>query len=97
MDLGGTKMIDRIRSSAAVCTLLASTALCVTPARAQVAAPPVQQSVDSNGVDMALGIYNFSAPSLSIGPSGPQGLVFSRELRGNGWRDSLTCNLVGIW
>jgi RHS repeat-associated protein len=80
--------------AAGLCALLATTALC-TPAQAvtPVAAPPVAQSIDGNGVDMALGTFNVSAPDLSIGPAGPRGLIYSRELRGAGWRDSLAATI----
>jgi hypothetical protein len=72
------------------CLTFPAAAHAVTP----VAAPPVHQNVDANGVDMATGSFTLSAPDLVIGPSGPQALVYSREQRGSGWRDSATATMA---
>jgi RHS repeat-associated protein len=58
-----------------------------------VPAPPVEQSVDANGVDVVFGTFNISSTDLSIGPAGAQGMVYERESRGAGWRDNLAATI----
>ena len=71
--------------------LLASAASSIAvPALAQVdpgavPPPPVRRSVDANGVDVIRGTYNYTQPSVSIGPSYPDGLSFTNEQMGQGW------------
>ena len=59
----------------------------------QIPPPPVEQSIDGNGVDVALGTFNLSSVDLSIGPAGPQGLFYAREFRGSGWRDNIMATI----
>ena len=75
--------------------LCATTGLCAAPLLAQIAAPPVQQNIDGNGVDVVLGTFNTSSNDLSIGPAGLHGLHLTREYRGSGWRDNLIATLSG--
>ena len=76
-------------------TLCSTTILCAAPLAAQIAAPPVQQNFDGNGVDVVLGTFNTSSADLSIGPAGPHGLHLTREYRGSGFRDNLVATLSG--
>jgi hypothetical protein len=71
-------------------TALSSPANAVTP----VGIPPVHQSADSNGVDMALGEFRMSIPLLSIGPGDHRGLMLSRGGSPGQWRENLTATMA---
>jgi RHS repeat-associated protein len=75
--------------------LLATTSLS-TPLHAvtPVGVPPVHQSVDSNGVDIALGEFRMSVPLLSIGPADRRGLTLSRFGSPGQWRENLTATIA---
>ncbi|SDD72896.1 RHS repeat-associated core domain-containing protein [Sphingomonas sp. YR710] len=71
--------------------LLVSQAGAITP----VAAPPMRQAVDANGVDIARGSLNITATDVSIGPAG-DGMSYTRYWQdGSGWRDNLEATLDG--
>src|SRR4051794_14507558 len=80
------------RRAMALCVLLATTATCgltAAPAQAQDATPPpVNHNVDTNGVDVVLGQFNFSQELLSIGPADRHGLRYVRSLTGQGWLEN---------
>ncbi|HEX8309063.1 MAG TPA: hypothetical protein VF645_11675 [Allosphingosinicella sp.] len=69
--------------------------LLATPALADVPAPPVRQTVDSNGVDVVRGTYNSNPTDITIGPAGLHGLAFTRYWSGHGWRHSLVVTMSG--
>jgi YD repeat-containing protein len=72
-------------------------ALLLLPAHAlaDVPAPPVRDSVDSNGVDVVSGQFISNPTDLSIGPPGLHGLAYSRCWSGHGWRHSLIVTMSG--
>ncbi len=69
--------------------------LAAAPALADVPAPPVRQTVDSNGVDVVRGTYNSSPTDVTIGPAGLHGLAFTRYWSGHGWRNSMVVTMSG--
>ena len=84
-------MISRAFSSRLACALLASTAI-TAAAQAQsvpdIPAPPVRQSVDANGINLATGKVNPTDEILSIG-QGRSGLSFYRYwATPGGWNHS---------
>jgi RHS repeat-associated protein len=81
-----------LKAKALACTFLAGAALTATPAWAQVAAPPVRQSVDANGVDLFWGTVNVDAPALTVG-QGAAALDYHMLNRGAGWTDNITATI----
>ncbi|HEX8381631.1 MAG TPA: hypothetical protein VF619_13910, partial [Allosphingosinicella sp.] len=82
-----------LRARALACALLAGTAFCLSaqPAAAQeasVAAFPVRQFADENGVDLFSGTFTTYSPGVSIG-SADMGLAYVRAVRGGVFRDTL--------
>ena len=71
---------------------LASTALAsvfaASPVTAQVAPPPVRNSIDSNGVDLFLGTMNVNGPKMSAGDAS-HGIIYYRLARGTSWLDNV--------
>lgn len=72
-------------------TFLSASASLASMAHAQSAppsinAPPVRSPVDDNGVNIATGGLQMSAPQLTIGPQDAGGLSYVRHWMGNGWR-----------
>jgi RHS repeat-associated protein len=66
-----------------------------TPALAQeasIAAFPVRQFQDENGVDLLSGAFTALSPSLHIG--GDMGLTYFREIRGGVFRDTIMWNIT---
>jgi hypothetical protein len=74
--------IIRARAGRIACVLLASTSLCAlaAPAKAQMPPPPLDKSVDDNGVDSMRGTLDGVGRTVdvSIGPEGTGGLSFER-------------------
>jgi RHS repeat-associated protein len=89
-------MINRISRRAFVRPLLASTAIIATPALGitPTATPPTHQNTDSNGVDMGLGTFDFTTPTLSIGPAEPHGLSYNRTNLGGGWLENVASTIA---
>lgn len=77
-----------MRPSSRACAALLVTSALSTPAIAQLAPPPVRQSVDKNGVDLFLGTFNARGPVLSLGQS-DQGVSYYQTNTGSGWGDNL--------
>lgn len=67
----------------------------VAAAQTTVSAPAVRNTVDANGVDLVGGGYITSATDVSIGPSGPHGLAFTRSWSTNGWADTASGGISG--
>lgn len=88
-------MMSRSSRRILACALFSSTAI-ASPALAQeasVAAFPVRQFPDENGVDLAAGAFTALTPSVSIGSEG-MGLTYFREVRGGQFRDTMTWNIA---
>jgi len=74
--------------------LLTTTAL-TAPALAQeasIAAFPIRQFQDENGVDLLSGAFTVMSPSLKIGGK-DMGLTYVREIRANQFRDTMMWNI----
>ncbi len=74
--------------------LLTTTAL-TAPALAQeasIAAFPIRQFQDENGVDLLTGTFTVMSPSLKIGGK-DMGLTYVREIRANQFRDTMMWNI----
>lgn len=70
----------------------------LSPAYAQIAAPPLDQSIDDNGVDGARGTFTTRSTDISIGTDGTGGLTFSRWWNGaltGGWRHNWVAVMHG--
>ncbi len=75
-----------LRAGALSCALLATTCL-TAPAAAQSESdlpPPERHQIDENGVDVARGRHSLSITDIAIGPDGPGGLAYVRQLEGLG-------------
>jgi RHS repeat-associated protein len=83
----------RIRNWGLIGALLSL--LAAAPALADVPAPPVRQTVDSNGVDVVRGTYVSNPTDVTIGPAGLHGLAFTRYWSGHGWRNSMVVTMSG--
>ena len=73
-----------LRAGALGCALMTSTAL-TAPAMAQDTSdlpPPERHQIDANGVDVARGRQFLSITDIAIGPDGPGGLAYVRQLEG---------------
>ena len=63
---------------------LLAAALFATPAQPQTTSdipPPVRYQVDENGIDVARGEHLINVTDISIGPDGPGGMAYTRQLR----------------
>ncbi len=90
----------RVRSCIGAIALGSFALLCSVGARAQSmigAPPPIHSSIDGNGVDLVTGAFNLTTSDLSIGPDGPEALIYKRSFIGGGSFPSAgwTDNLVG--
>ena len=91
--------VGRGRARARRTLLSLTTALCTglaAPALAQIAPPPVRQSVDENGVDVLSGKFLVGQTNVSIGPS-EGGLSYRSFAYDGRWSDDdvATINKVG--
>ena len=70
--------------------LLVTSALIATPALAQQQpTPPEHYTLNSQGVDLVQGTFNYSTTDLVIGTPGAGGIVHGRVWANGGWRDTL--------
>ncbi|HEX8642005.1 MAG TPA: hypothetical protein VF704_12740, partial [Allosphingosinicella sp.] len=80
----GSRVVHRI---AAIAWALVATLVAGSRADAQTTSdipPPVRYLVDENGIDVARGEHLINVTDVSIGPEGPGGLAYTRQLRRNG-------------